>query len=54
MATSMGSRMNWFGMFTMFIMVTSVVVWFAYEIGYNKAVKDVTMSRTWLELNNRK
>lgn len=46
--------MNWFGMFTMFSMATSVIVWFAYEAGYNKAVKDVTMSKTWLDLNNKK
>jgi hypothetical protein len=28
-------------MFTMFIMVTAVAVWFAYEIGYDKAVRDI-------------
>lgn len=54
MVECMGSRMNWFGMFTMFLMVTAVAVWFAYEAGYEKAVKDVTMSKTWLDLNNKK
>ena len=46
--------MNWFGLFTMFLMVTAVIVWFAYEAGYEKAIKDVTMSKTWIALNNKK
>ena len=45
--------MNWFGMFTIFIMVTSVIVWFAYETGYEKAIKDVTMSEAWIARNNK-
>ena len=54
MARGLGARVNWFGLFTMFIMVTAVVVWFAYEAGYEKAVKDLTMSKTWIALNNKK
>ena len=54
MATSMGVGMNWFGMFTILLIVVLVTTAIAYEIGYDKAVKDVTMSRTWLDLNNRK
>ena len=46
--------MNWFGMFTVVLIVVLITIAFAYEIGYNKAVKDVTMSRTWLDLNNKK
>lgn len=38
----------------MFAVVTLVAVWFAYEAGYEKAIKDVTMSKTWIALNNKK
>jgi hypothetical protein len=50
----MGASVNWFGLFTIFIMVTSVIVWFAYEAGYEKAIKDVTMSKAWIARNNQK
>lgn len=33
--------MNWFGILTMFSMATGVIVWFAYEAGYEKAVRDI-------------
>ena len=33
--------MNWFGLLTMFSMATGVIVWFAYEMGYEKAVRDI-------------
>ena len=54
MAQCLGACVNWFGIFTMFLMVTGVIVWFAYEAGYEKAIKDVTMSKTWIALNNKK
>ena len=41
MAEGLGACVNWFGMFTMFLMVTAVIVWFAYEAGYEKAVRDI-------------
>lgn len=41
MAQCLGACVNWFGMFTMFLMVTAVAVWFAYEAGYEKAVRDI-------------
>ena len=41
MAQGLGSSVNWFGMFTMFLMTTGVIVWFAYEAGYEKAVRDI-------------
>jgi hypothetical protein len=54
MVEGMGVSMNWFGMFTILLVVVLVTTAIAYEIGYDKAVKDVTMSKTWLDLNNRK
>jgi len=54
MVEGMGASMNWFGMFTVLLIVVLVTTIIAYEIGYDKAVKDVTMSKTWLDLNNRK
>jgi hypothetical protein len=43
---------NWFGLFTIFLGFTLVVIWFAYEIGYERAVKDMMMSRKWVYRNN--
>ena len=41
--------MNWFGLFTMAMIVVLLVWGFAYEWGYEKAEKDWTMSREWLD-----
>lgn len=46
--------MNWFGLFTVFMIVVLITTIIAYEIGYDTAVKDVTMSKTWLDLNRDK
>ena len=41
--------MNWFGLFTMAMIVVLLVWGFAYEWGYEKAEKDWTMSKEWLD-----
>ena len=41
--------MNWFGLFTMLLCVLIAVAIFAHEFGYEKAEKDWTMSREWLD-----
>jgi hypothetical protein len=40
--------MNWFGLFTMAMIVVLIVWGFAYEFGYEKAEKDWTMSDEWI------
>lgn len=44
----MGSRMNWFGLFTMAMIIVLLVWGFAYEWGYEQAEKDWTMSDEWI------
>jgi hypothetical protein len=41
--------MNWFGLFTMAMIVVLAVWGFAFEFGYEKAEKDWTMSKEWLD-----
>lgn len=41
--------MNWFGLFTMGMIVVLAVWGFAFEFGYEKAEKDWTMSDEWIE-----
>lgn len=38
--------MNWFGMFTVLLIVVLVTTIIAYEIGYDKAVKDIAEMRS--------
>jgi hypothetical protein len=40
--------MNWFGLFTMAMLVVLAVWGFAFEYGYEKAEKDWTMSDEWI------
>jgi hypothetical protein len=40
--------MNWFGIFTMAMIVVLAVWGFAFEFGYEKAEKDWTMSDEWI------
>jgi hypothetical protein len=40
--------MNWFGLFTMGMIVVLAVWGFAFEFGYEKAEKDWTMSDEWI------
>jgi hypothetical protein len=40
--------MNWFGLFTMAMIVVLAVWGFAFEFGYEKAEKDWTMSDEWI------
>ena len=42
--------MNWFGLFTMAMLVVLAVWGFAFEYGYEKAEKDWTMSDEWIAL----
>ena len=46
MVESMGASMNWFGMFTVVLIVVLVTIAFAYEIGYDQAVKDIAEMRS--------
>ena len=41
--------MNWFGLFTIGLIVVLAVWGFAFEFGYEKAEKDWTMSKEWLD-----
>jgi hypothetical protein len=40
--------MNWFGLFTIGMIVVLAVWGFAFEFGYEKAEKDWTMSDEWI------
>ena len=44
--------MNWFGLFTMAMIVVLVVWGLAYEWGYEQAEKDMHMSRQWVMRNH--
>ena len=44
--------MNWFGLFTMAMLVVLAVWIFAYEFGYEQAEKDLHMSREWTMRNH--
>jgi type III secretory pathway component EscU len=44
--------MNWFGLFTMLLCVLIAVAIFAHEYGYEKAIKDMSMSRRWVMRNH--
>jgi hypothetical protein len=44
--------MNWFGLFTMAMLVVLAVRIFAYEFGYEQAEKDLHMSREWTMRNH--
>ena len=41
--------MNWFGIFTMALIVVLIVWGLAFEFGYEKAERDWTMSKEWLD-----
>lgn len=41
--------MNWFGIFTMVLIIVLLVWGFAFEFGYEKAERDFTMSKEWLD-----
>ncbi len=41
--------MNWFGIFTIALIIVLLVWGFAFEFGYEKAEKDWTMSKEWLD-----
>lgn len=45
--------MNWFGLFTMALCVVLVVAIFAHEFGYEKAEKDMQMSKQWVIRNQQ-
>lgn len=48
--------MNWFGLFTMAMIVVLIAWGLAYGYGYEQAEKDWTMSKEWLdrlEMENR-
>jgi hypothetical protein len=47
--TNKETIMNWFGLFTMGMIVVLAVWGFAFEFGYEKAEKDWTMSDEWIE-----
>jgi uncharacterized membrane protein len=44
--------MNWFGLFTMAMIIVLLVWGFAYEWGYEQAEKDMHMSRQWVMRNH--
>lgn len=44
--------MNWFGLFTMALCVIIAVAIFAHEYGYEKAERDMQMSRQWIMRNH--
>ena len=46
MVEGMGVSMNWFGMFTILLVVVLVTTAIAYEIGYDQAVKDIAEMRS--------
>ena len=44
--------MNWFGLFTMAMIIVLVVWGLAYGYGYEQAEKDMHMSRQWVMRNH--
>ncbi len=44
--------MNWFGLFTMAMIIVLVVWGLAYGYGYEQAEKDMRMSRRWVMRNH--
>ena len=44
--------MNWFGLFTMAFTATIIVAVFAHAFGYEKAERDMRMSREWVMRNH--
>ena len=44
--------MNWFGLFTMAMIIVLVVWGLAYGYGYEQAEKDTHMSRRWVMRNH--
>jgi hypothetical protein len=44
--------MNWFGLFTIGLIVVLAVWGFAFEFGYEKAERDLYMSREWVRRNH--
>lgn len=39
--------MNWFGFFTCTSIVVAIVGRIVYEMGYERAIKDISVSRNW-------
>ena len=39
--------MNWFGLFTCASIVLAILGRIVYELGYDKAVEDISVSRNW-------
>jgi hypothetical protein len=39
--------MNWFGLFTCTSIVVAIVGYLAYEFGYERAIKDISVSKNW-------
>lgn len=39
--------MNWFGLFTCASIVVAIVGRIVYEMGYERAIKDISVSRNW-------
>jgi type III secretory pathway component EscU len=46
------NKMNWFGIFTMGFTATLIVAVFAHAFGYEKAERDMRMSREWVMRNH--
>lgn len=44
--------MNWFGIFTCASVVGFIVGRIVWELGYEKAVEDMHMSRNWVRRNH--
>lgn len=44
--------MNWFGLFTMAMIVVLAVWVFAYEWGYEQCEKDMHLSKQWVMRNH--
>ena len=39
--------MNWFGLFTCASIVVVIVGRIVYELGYERAIKDISVSKNW-------
>lgn len=44
--------MNWFGLFTMGMILVLITWVIAYEWGYDQAERDMQMSREWIMRNH--
>lgn len=39
--------MNWFGLLTCASIVVAIVGRFAYEFGYERAIRDISVNKNW-------